>query len=232
MRLNKYIAHSGVASRRKCDQLIHNGKISINGKKVTDYSYKVLKNDIVAFENKAVTLEDEAYSLYLLNKPKGYICSNAKDNKNRVIDLIKSKNRLYTIGRLDVNTTGAILVTNDGDLANKLSHPRYDKEKKYLVRTFVDIPKEDYLKLKKGLNIGRSQKAKGVIKRVKKESKYIYWEITLTEGKNREIRRIFEKLGSEVIDLHRYEFAGLNVKNLNIGHYKKINPNVLNKTIK
>jgi len=228
MRLNKYLAHCGVASRRKCDQLIQEGKIAINGKIITDYSYKVKNQDVVVFNNKAVSLDDEQYSLYLLNKPKGYICSNAKDNKNRVVDLIKSNSRLYTIGRLDVNTTGAILVTNDGDLANKLSHPRYDKEKKYLVRTFIDIPKDQYMKLKKGINIGRRQRAKGVIKRLKKENKHIYWEVVLTEGKNREIRRIFEKLDSEVIDLHRHEFAGLSVRNIKIGNYKKIDPDTFN----
>ena len=228
MRLNKYLAHCGVASRRKCDKLIEDGKIVINGKIVTNYSYKVLSTDVVVLENRVVSLEDEEYSLYLLNKPKGYICSNAKDNKNRVIDLIKSTNRLYTVGRLDVNTTGAILITNDGDLANKLSHPRYDKEKKYLVRTFIDIPKEKYLKLKKGLNIGKKQNAKGSIKRIEKKNKHIYWEVVLTEGKNREVRRIFEKLGSEIIDLHRCEFAGLSVQNIKIGNYKKINLNILN----
>ena len=228
MRLNKYLAHCGVASRRKCDQLIQEGKIAINGKTITDYSYKVKNEDVVVFNNKAISLDDEQYSLYLLNKPKGYICSKAKDNKNRVVDLIKSNSRLYTVGRLDVNTTGAILVTNDGDLANKLSHPRYDKEKKYLVRTFIDIPKDQYMKLKKGMNIGRRQRAKGVIKRLKKENKHIYWEVVLTEGKNREIRRIFEKLDSEVIDLHRHEFAGLSVRNIKIGNYKKIDPNIFN----
>ena len=228
MRLNKYLAHCGVASRRKCDQLIKDSKIRINGKIITDYSYKVKSDDIVVFENRAVSLDDEEYSLYLLNKPKGYICSNAKDNKNRVIDLIKSNSRLYTVGRLDVNTTGAILVTNDGDLANKLSHPRYDKEKKYLVRTFIDIPKDRYESLKKGLNIGKRQRAKGVIKRLKKENKYIYWEVVLTEGKNKEVRRIFEELGSEVIDLHRYEFAGLSVHDINVGSYKKIDLNIFN----
>ena len=226
MRLNKYLAHCGVASRRKCDQLIQDSKIFINGKVVTDYSYSVSDDDVVVFGNKAVSLKDEQYSLYLLNKPKGYICSNAKDNKDRVIDLIKSNSRLYTIGRLDVNTTGAILVTNNGDLANKLSHPKYDKEKKYLVRTVVDIPKEKYLKLKKGLSIGRNQRAKGIIKRIKKENKHIYWEVVLTEGKNREIRRIFKKLDSEVIDLHRYEFAGLSVRDIKVGKYKKIDSSI------
>ena len=140
--------------------------------------------------------------------------------------MIRSKSRLYTVGRLDVNTTGAILVTNDGDLANKLSHPSYDREKKYIVRTFIDIPKEKYLKFKKGLHIGRSLKVKGLIKRIKKENKYIYWEVVLTEGKNREIRRIFEKLDSEVIDLHRYEFAGLNINDVAVGNYKKIDCNI------
>tara|TARA_X000001036_G_scaffold176963_1_gene167493 strand:- start:948 stop:1637 length:690 start_codon:yes stop_codon:yes gene_type:complete len=228
MRLNKYLAHCGVASRRKCDQLIQDRKISINGKITTDYSYKVKNEDIVVFGNKAVSLDDEEYSLYLLNKPKGYICSNAKDNKDRVIDLIKTNSRLYTVGRLDVNTTGAILVTNDGDLANRLSHPRYDKEKKYLVKTFIDISKDRYSKLKKGLNIGKRQRAKGIIKRLKKEGKHIYWEIILTEGKNREVKRIFEELGSEVIALHRHEFAGLSVRDINVGHYKKIDSNIFN----
>tara|TARA_Y100001970_G_C14158761_1_gene817234 strand:- start:1159 stop:1602 length:444 start_codon:yes stop_codon:yes gene_type:complete len=140
----------------------------------------------------------------------------------RVIDLIKSNSRLYTVGRLDVNTTGAILVTNNGDLANKLSHPRYNKQKKYIAKTIIDISKDKYIQLKSGLNIGRNQKAKGILKRIKKENKYIYWEIVLSEGKNREIHRIFEKLGSEVVDLHRYEFAGLNVHNIKLGQYKKI----------
>ena len=226
MRLNKYLAHCGVASRRKCDQLIQDGKISINGRITTDYSYKVLDSDIVAFQNKAVSLDDNQYSLYLLNKPKGYICSNAKDNKNRAIDLIKSNSRLYTVGRLDVNTSGAILVTNDGDLANKLMHPRYSKEKKYLAKTIIDIPREKYLQVENGIGIGRKQRAKAKIKRLKKEGKFIYWQIALSEGKNREIRRIFEVLDSEVLDLHRYEFAGLNVKDISPGNYKKINPNI------
>ena len=226
MRLNKYLAHCGLASRRKCDQFIKDGKISINGKVATNYSYKVSDSDVVAFQNRAVSLEDDQYSLYLLNKPKGYICSNAADNKKRAVDLIKTNSRLYTVGRLDVNTSGAILVTNDGDLANKLIHPRYNKEKKYLVKTILDIPREKYIQIDKGIRIGQSQRAKGSIKRLKKMNKFIYWEVILFEGKNREIRRIFEVLDSEVIDLHRYEFAGLNVKDIKPGHYKKINPNI------
>ena len=226
MRLNKYLAHCGLASRRKCDQFIKDGKISINGKVATNYSYKVSDSDVVAFQNRAVSLEDDQYSLYLLNKPKGYICSNAADNKKRAVDLIKTNSRLYTVGRLDVNTSGAILVTNDGDLANKLIHPRYNKEKKYLVKTILDIPREKYIQINKGIRIGQSQRAKGSIKRLKKMNKFIYWEVILFEGKNREIRRIFEVLDSEVIDLHRYEFAGLNVKDIKPGHYKKINPNI------
>ena len=117
-------------------------------------------------------------------------------------------------------------MTNDGDLANKLSHPRYNKEKKYMAKTRIDIPREKYLQLRDGLSIGRGQKAKGIIRRIKKENKYIYWDIKIGGGKNREIRRIFEKLGSEVIDLHRYEFAGLNVTDIKAGSYKKINSNI------
>ena len=158
MRLNKYLAHCGVSSRRKCDDLIKNKKISINGKVVIDFSYTVSNDDIVVYKNKVLNLEDSK-SIYLLNKPKGYICSNAAESKKRVIDLIKDDKRLYTIGRLDVNTSGAILITNNGDLANQLLHPRYNKEKKYIAKTKVDIPKQEYLKLQSGLHIGKNEKA-------------------------------------------------------------------------
>ena len=226
MRLNKYLAHCGVSSRRKCDQLIKDKKIFINGKIVIDYSYKVSNDDIVVFQNKVLNLENNK-SIYLLNKPKGYICSNSKESKKRVIDLIKDDKRLYTVGRLDVNTSGAILITNNGDLANQLLHPRYNKEKKYIAKTKIDIPKQEYLRLKSGLHIGNKEIAVGEIKRMKKQKGYIYWKIKLTEGKNKEIKRIFEKLGSKVVDLHRYEFAGFKIDGILEGKYRKITQKVI-----
>ena len=226
MRLNKFLARAGVASRRKCDSFIESGKVVVNGHVKTNFGYQVVTEDIVVCNGMPINSLPKT-KVFLVNKLKGYI-STSSDPQGRkcVIDLVPSTDRLFTVGRLDRDTTGAILVTNDGDLANKLSHPRYNKEKKYIVKTEIDIPRERYSKLKSGLNIGRNQKAKGIIKRIKKENKYIYWDIQLTEGKNREIRRIFEKLDSKVIELHRYEFAGLNVSNIKVGSYKKIKPSI------
>ena len=135
MRLNKFLSRCGLDSRRKCDDIIRNKKISINGSVVTDFSYQVKEDDVVTYNNKYLEIEDQSI-VYILNKPKGYVCTS-KDPQNRlkVIDLIDTNIRLFTVGRLDRDTTGIILLTNDGDISNKLTHPRYNKEKKYYVKT-------------------------------------------------------------------------------------------------
>ena len=227
MRLNKFLAHAGVASRRKCDEYIESGKIQVNGKKVTDFSYQVQLDDIVLCDRRLVENTNERL-VYLLNKPKGYICTNSDTHdRKKVVDLLPSNERLFTIGRLDRDTTGAILVTNDGDLANQLMHPRFKKEKIYLAETKEDIEDKLLPTLTKGIKLERGEFAKGQIKRLDRYKGRILWEVILTEGKNREVKRIFETFGTHVVSLHRHSFAGLNVNNLKVGKYRQLNSKII-----
>ena len=222
MRLNKFLARVGIASRRKCDELIKSGKVKINGKIETNFSFQVKNSDVIICDGKPIN-EIPNIEVYLLNKLKGYIStSNDPHGRKCVIDLIPSSNRLFTIGRLDRDTTGAILVTNDGELANKLMHPRNKIERVYIVTTKVDIPKSKYQMLKKGLKLNDGLLAYGDLTRLYNKAGLIYWEIVLREGRNHEVKRIFKALNSKVINLHRFSFAGLNVNNLLPGKYKKL----------
>ena len=227
MRLNKFLSHAGVASRRKCDEYIESGKVQVNGKRVTDFSYQVEQDDMVLCDRKLIENTKERV-VYLLNKPKGYICTNSDTHdRKKVIDLLPPGQRLFTIGRLDRDTTGAILVTNDGDLANQLMHPRFKKEKIYLAETKEDINDKELPALTKGMQLDRGEYAKGGIKRLDRYKGRILWEVILTEGKNREVKRIFEVFGTHVISLHRHSFAGLNVNNLKVGKYRQLNSKII-----
>ena len=230
MRLNKYLALCGVDSRRKCDTLILKKKIKVNGKVVGDFSYRVQKDDLVQYKNSVVSPQDD-YKFYLINKPSGYVCSSSPSDGKRVIDLIPSKRRLFTIGRLDRDTTGAIIVTDNGDVANKFMHPKYKIEKIYIAESKMDIDRKIYGNLINGISIGSGQIAKGKMTRLHKENGIIFWEIILTEGKNREIKRLFKSMGSELTKLHRYSIAGFNVKNIKIGHYRSLNIKQIQKLI-
>lgn len=232
MRLNKFLARSGLDSRRKCDELIRSGKVLINGKIVTNFGYKVLNDDVVMCNNKYVSIEDDKV-VYLLNKPRGYICTS-KDthNRNKVIDLIDTNLRLFTIGRLDRDTTGIILLTNDGDIANSLAHPKYQKEKKYYVKTKGKIEISDIKKIKNGFRLDDGTKVKAKIFQSSQLGNNYEWDIILTEGKNREIKKIFSNFGAKVTLLHRYYFAGFQLNNLNPGKYRKLSKIELNKIIK
>jgi len=227
MRINKYLSHAGVASRRKCDEFIESGKVRVNGKTVTDFSYQVQPTDIVLCDRHLVENTKER-RVYLLNKPKGYICTNTDTHdRKKVIDLLPTQDRLFTIGRLDRDTTGAILITNDGDLANQLMHPRFKKEKIYLAETKEDIDDKELPKLTQGIKLDRGEFAKGQIRRLDRCKGRILWEVILNEGKNREVKRIFESFGTHVVSLHRYSFAGLNVSNLKVGKYKQLSPKII-----
>ena len=228
MRLNKYLARSGFASRRKCDKLIEDGKVVINGSINKNFGYIVMPDDVIVCDGSPI------YSLpntkiYLVNKLKGYISTSSDpQGRKKVIDLVPTDDRLFTIGRLDRDTTGAILVTNDGELANKLMHPRNQIERVYIVASKIDIEKEKRKLLSKGIDIGGGFVAKGEINRLNVSGGLIYWRIILREGKNHEVKRIFVALNSKVIHLHRESFAGFDVSELSPGKYKKIN----NKDIK
>ena len=222
MRLNKYLSRCGLDSRRNCDKLIENKKILVNGKIKADFSYQVKKDDIVTFGNRCLEIDDKSV-VYVLNKPKGYICTS-KDTHHRakVIDLINVDTRLFTIGRLDRDTTGIILLTNDGDIANKLTHPKFQKEKKYFVKSKGKIDSKNLKLIKDGVILDDGLKVKANIKLLSTIKNIFEWKVILTEGKNREIKRIFSNYDCKVTLIHRYAFCGLELNNLKIGKYKKL----------
>ena len=223
-RLQKAIADSGYCSRRKAEEKIAEGRVQVNGEIITTMGYQVSDEDIIIVEGKKINLvEKKVY--YLLNKPREVI-SSVSDDKNRktVVDLIKSDLRIYPIGRLDYDTTGLILLTNDGELANKLMHPKNEIEKTYLAKVEGLISKEDILKLKRQLLIeGRPvfiKKVKIRKKDLKKEMTLV--EITIVEGRNHIVKKIFSEIGHEVIKLTRISYAFLTLDNLKSGEYRML----------
>ncbi|MAV93601.1 MAG: pseudouridine synthase [Candidatus Marinimicrobia bacterium] len=226
MRLNKYLAKCGIGSRRKCDEYIKNGKIKVNGKVISDFSYNVNPGSYIQFNNKLINkLEDLTY---ILNKPKGYICSK-KDNLDRKIiyDLIPDGLNFFSIGRLDYDTSGIIIITNDGDLSYSLSHPKFNFKKKYYVFSDKKFSYENLKKIKKGIKVGNDF-LKADIKFLEYINNGYFWDVILTEGKNREIKKIFNQFDNKVLNLHRYEFAGIKLNGLKEGKYKKISKKKIN----
>lgn len=223
-RLQKVIANSGYCSRRKAEDLIEQGKVLVNGELVTTLGTKVNGNDAIIVEGKILkNEEDKAY--YLLNKPRGII-SSSNDDKNRktVVDLIDTDKRIYPIGRLDYDTTGLIILTNDGTLSNKLMHPSNGIEKKYVAKLnkFFDIA--DLKKLEKGIIIDNI-KCKPTRVKIKKNDRikdYSIVEITIVEGRNHIVKRVFENLGYLVDKLSRIEYAFLSIDNLRSGEYREL----------
>jgi len=225
-RLQKVIAQSGVTSRRKAEKMIIDGKVKVNDKVVTKLGTKVTANDKIEVNN--VEIEKETKVYYMLYKPRGII-SSVKDDKNRkvVTDLMPSvQERVFPIGRLDYNTSGILLLTNDGEFANLLMHPRYGVEKVYQIRINGIPTKEDLNKLLKGVKdnneILKVIKYE-IVSRDKKRNK-TELELTLREGKNRHIRRMMDNLGFPVKKLKRIKYGHLTLKDLNLGEYRPLNP--------
>ena len=228
MRLNKFLARSGIASRRKCDKLIESGKVKINGHIEKNYAYQVESLDVVVCNGIPVNLMPKR-RVYLVNKLKGYISTSSDPRgRKKVIDLIKSNDRLFTVGRLDRDTTGAILVTNNGVLANTLMHPSNQVERVYLVATKIDIPILQAKTLVKGLKLDRHTTAHGKLQRLGRNRGLIYWRVILYEGKHHEVKRIFKALGSSVKHLHRESFAGITVDSLLPGKFRELKQNEIN----
>lgn len=224
MRLQKFIANSGICSRRKAEELILSGKIKVNGKIITELGKKIdPRKDEVIFENKKVKLAEE-YKYILLNKPVGYV-TTVQDQFNRptVLDLVKNcKTKVLPVGRLDMYTSGALILTNDGDFIYKITHPKNEIEKTYNATVRGIVSEDDIEKLKNGVEIEDyiSGKAKVRILKINKEKNQSRIEITIHEGKNREVRKMCEAVGKNVIALHRSKIAFLNVKNLKIGEWR------------
>lgn len=220
IRLNKYLANAGICSRREADTLIKQGLVQVNGKVVTEMGYQVQKTDRVIFDDQNITPEKPVY--VLLNKPKGYI-SSTKDDKARktVMDLVANASpyRVFPVGRLDRSTTGVILLTNDGHLTKKLTHPSFDVKKIYHVVLDRKISSEDLKTIAEGVRLEEGVAQVDSVSFIEGKPKNELG-IEIHIGWNRVIRRIFQKLGYEVETLDRVMFAGLTKKNIKRGHWR------------
>ena len=222
MRINKYIASSGVCSRRKADELIKQGKVKVNNKIVINLGDDITPNDKVEVLGNIISINQNLV-YFLLNKPKGVICS-ASDEKGRktVLDIVKTNERIYPIGRLDYDSEGLILLTNDGELSYKLTHPKMQISKTYVVKIKGDIKESELAVLRNGVKIENIKYNKCKIKVLSKDATNTKLEIVLTEGKNREIRKMFEFIGKEITLLKRTKIADLKLGSLDRGEYRPL----------
>lgn len=234
MRINKYLASCGVASRRKCEEIISRGKVTINGEVVRELGTIInVKKDLVKVYGKDVSLDTKKV-YYMLNKPQGVIsASKSKYGEETVVDLLgKKEHRLFPVGRLDKDTTGLIILTNDGDFAYKLTHPKYEKEKTYeaLVKGKVDSKALD--KLKQGVVIDGKKTSRAKVRLVKMIGVNSLVEITLIEGRKRQVKKMCEKVGHKVIKLNRTMENGLSLGDLEVGEYRKLTKNEVSRLLK
>ena len=223
IRLQKYIAEAGIASRRKAEELILQGKVQINGKVVTELGIKVNpdKDEVICNGNKIGKQEKKVY--ILLNKPIGYVTTTRDQfQRDTVLDLVKVKERILPVGRLDMYTSGALILTNDGEFIYRVTHPKYEIEKTYQVTVKGIVTEEEIEQLKQGVRIDNyiSGKAKVKILKTDKEKDLSRIEITIHEGKNREVRKMCQAIGRKVLALHRSKIENISVKNLKIGEWR------------
>ena len=223
MRLNKYLASCGVASRRKCEDIIRSGTVLVNGEiEVNPFRLLLPEDSILLDDQEMFSLVDT--EVIVLNKPDGYITTtNDPQGRNTVMDLVKSPNRLFPVGRLDKDTTGVLLLTNDGNLAYQLTHPKYQVEKVYRVQIMGFLSNSDIEQIKSGVMIGSDETGQGEVLSQNKVSKSVTEiELVMTEGKKREVRRILSSLGYKVIALQRISFGGITTDGLNLGHWRRL----------
>lgn len=225
-RLQKFLARAGVASRRGAEQLIIEGKIRVNGVVVKELGTKIKPGQDKVFYNGKLIKPEAEKVYYILNKPKGYI-SSVKDERGRktVVDIFTDvEERIFPIGRLDYNTEGLLLLTNDGEFMNKLLHPKYEIAKTYIAKIDGIITNDDLYKLANGVKLedGKTAPADVYVDSIDKPTKTCRVEITIHEGRNRQVRRMFQALGYEVKSLKRIAFAGLVLNDLKRGEYRKL----------
>jgi 23S rRNA pseudouridine2605 synthase len=216
VRLAKYLAHAGVASRRASEELIRAGRVAVNGERVTDPASDTTDADRVTVDGEAV--EPEKRVVYMLNKPKGVV-STASDTHGRrtVVDLVPSPRRLYPVGRLDADTTGLILLTNDGELANRLTHPRYEVPKTY-VATVQGRPSTEALrKLRRGVELEDGMTSEAQVRLVGRDV-----ELTIHEGRKRQVRRMLDAVGNPVRELRREAIGALRLEDLGEGAFREL----------
>lgn len=228
IRLNKYLANAGVCSRREADEFIQAGVVRVNGTVVTELGTKITRADEVMFHNQPVRLESKVY--VLLNKPKGFVTTtDDPENRKTVMELVKSActERIYPVGRLDRATTGVLLLTNDGDLASKLTHPKYEKRKIYQVWLDKPVAMEHMQAIADGIELEDGEIHADAISYVTEED-LTQVGIEIHSGKNRVVRRMFEKLGYRVLKLDRVYFAGLTKKKLSRGKWRYLSEQEVN----
>ncbi len=235
VRLQKYLAECGIASRRKAEELILQGKVAVNGQTVTELGTKINPNkDIVTYQGQQVRKNNE-YIYILLNKPIGYV-TTAKDQFNRdsVLDLVKTNKRLVPVGRLDMYTSGALILTNDGDFVYKVTHPKHEIDKTYTVTIKGIVKNEEVDKLRQGVEIEDyiTKPAKVKILKTDKEKDQSRLEITIHEGKNRQVRKMCEAIGHKVLALHRSKIAGIGVKDIPLGKWRYLKNEEVKKILK
>ena len=215
-RLNKYIASCGICSRRKADELILNGKVTINDEIIRELGKQVALDDVIKVDGKVIIKEEKKVYI-MLNKPRGYVTtSHDQFNRKSVLDLINEDVRIYPIGRLDMYTEGLLLLTNDGDFSNKIMHPRNKIEKTYIVTTDTKISVEQIEKLKNGVNIGSYITKPAKVKLIKNDT----LEIIISEGKNRQVRKMCEVVGINLLNLRRVKIGNIKLGNLQSGKYR------------
>ncbi len=222
MRINKYIAMSGIASRRKAEELIVNGNVKVDGKTVTTLAFQVDDGQQVTVNGREIKL-NRNFKYYLLNKPVGYV-TTLKDEKSRptVMELIDDSKGMFPVGRLDMNTSGLLLITNDGHLAQKMTHPKYHMDKTYRVLARGIISKERIRRLSGGIDIGGyvTRPAKVKLLRIKGHDSLL--EITISEGKNRQIRKMMRAVGNPVKALERVAIGNIRLGHTLAGHYRNL----------
>lgn len=232
MRINKFLSNSGLASRRKCDQLIEEGKVFVNGKQVTELGSQINeKKDKVTVEGKTITLPS-SFVYIKLNKPKGYACT-AQDEKGRktIYDLIDSEERLFSIGRLDYDTEGLILLTNDGDFANKVAHPKFNIDKEYRVTVEGEIKESEMAVMRKGVVVDGQRMPSSIVNFISYENGYTKLSVIIDEGQNRQIRRMFEAIGKTIKLLKRVRIGQVRLGGLRRGDYKDLTEVELNSLV-
>lgn len=223
VRLNKFLANAGICSRREADDFIQAGVITVNGETVSSLGAKVLPTDDIRFHNQPVRRERKVY--ILLNKPKNTVTTtDDPQERHTVIDIVRNAcpERIYPVGRLDRNTTGVLLLTNDGDLAAKLTHPKYNKKKIYAVTLDHDLDEVDEAIVRAGVVLDDERVVPDALEFTKDDRRHIGLEIH--SGQNRVVRRIFEKVGYKVVSLDRVSFAGLTKKKVARGKYRFLTP--------
>lgn len=222
-RLQKYLAECGIASRRKCEEYILQGKVKVNNNLVTELGTKINpQKDIVAFEGKEIKRENKKIYI-LLNKPIGYVTTAEEQfGRDKVLDLVKVKERIVPVGRLDMYTSGALILTNDGDFVYKVTHPKHEITKTYTVTLKGIVNKTEVEQLRKGVKIEDyiTKPAKVKILKTDEEKDISRLEITIHEGKNRQIRKMCEAIGKKVLALHRSKIGNIDVKNIKIGEWR------------